>query len=123
MRSSPDQRFALTTFGITAVLAVIGRQYVYLINIVYSWLIAITVVTLMTFGYDKIVAGTGRTRVPENVLLALTFAGGTIGALVGMTLFRHKTTSSRFRSKFWLVIGTPALMLFVCYIWIRPNTN
>lgn len=123
MRTSTVKRFALITFTTAGVLTVIIWQYVYPLSIVYSWLISITAITTITFGYDKIVAGSDRTRVPENVLLALSFAGGTIGALVGMILFRHKTASSRFRSKFLLVIGAQILLLLVCYIWIRPNTT
>ena len=30
-------------------------------------------------------------RVPEHTLLAVTFAGGGVGALLGMRVFHHKT--------------------------------
>ena len=69
------------------------------------WLAAITAVTFVAFGIDKWLAATGRRRVPEAVLLGLSLAGGTVGGLVGMTLFRHKIRSTQFA---W---GLPLLLL------------
>lgn len=56
-----------------------------------AWLLGISVVTFLTYGYDKVVAGAGPTRVPEIILLGLALIGGTFGALLGMLVFRHKT--------------------------------
>ena len=61
-----------------------------------------------------------RGRVPERVLLALSFAGGTAGALVGMKVFHHKTAKSSFRMKFWGVTAAQVVLLTVYLIWIRP---
>jgi uncharacterized membrane protein YsdA (DUF1294 family) len=69
-----------------------------------AWLVAISVVTFLVWGYDKAIAGSGRLRVPERVLLALTFAGGTLGALLGMRVFRHKTIKASFRRRFWVAV-------------------
>ena len=68
-----------------------------------AWLVAINFIAFVTFWYDKKIAGTGRTRVPELVLVALAFAGGWTLGYVAMRLFRHKTgaNSQEFRNKFW----------------------
>jgi uncharacterized membrane protein YsdA (DUF1294 family) len=106
--------FLLTTI-LAAVLAVSG------LDVVLSWLVAITLVTFLAYGYDKLVAGSGRTRVPEAVLLALTFAGGTLGALLGRWLFHHKTRKAGFRIRFWLVVAVQAALLVAYFAWLRPR--
>src|SRR5690348_15121986 len=69
-----------------------------------AWLLAFSGVAFLTYGYDKLIAGTERTRVPEKVLLLLALLGGTPGALAGMQVFRHKTTKQSFQQQFWLVV-------------------
>ena len=54
--------------------------------------------TFMLFGFDKIRAARGSSRVSEGVLLAWAFLGGTIGAYAGRALFRHKTRKQPFSS-------------------------
>ncbi len=43
------------------------------------------------YAADKSKAKKGAWRIPEKVLLGLGFLGGSIGALLGMKLLRHKT--------------------------------
>jgi uncharacterized membrane protein YsdA (DUF1294 family) len=117
---NPVFRFGAITF----VLAIIGTVVLHFavgFDPVLSWLIAITVVTLLTYGYDKLIAGSGQTRVPEKVLLALAFIGGTVGALAGMWLFRHKTAKESFRLKFWLVVAAQIVVLVVYFVLIKPQ--
>ncbi len=66
------------------------------------------------------VAGTQHTRVPEAILLALALCGGTIGALLGMTVYRHKTIKASFRHKLWLVIVIQVALVVAYVIWIKP---
>jgi uncharacterized membrane protein YsdA (DUF1294 family) len=68
-----------------------------------AWLVAINLIAFVTYWYDKKIAGTGKTRVPELVLVALAFAGGWMLGYVAMRLFHHKTgaNSQEFRNKFW----------------------
>lgn len=116
---NPVFRYALITFGLSlggAVLIALNG-----VDPVLAWLLAISLVTFLTYGYDKLIAGSGRTRVPERVLLALAFAGGTLGALAGMWLFRHKTAKASFRLKFWLVVAAQIAVLLVYFAFIRPQ--
>ena len=48
--------------------------------------------------WDKRKAKKKRWRTPEAVLLCLGFFGGAVGALIGMSLFRHKTRHWYFRA-------------------------
>ena len=116
---NPVFRYALITFG----LSLVGAVLIALngVDPVLAWLLVISLVTFLTYGYDKLIAGSGRTRVPERMLLALAFAGGTLGALVGMWLFRHKTAKASFRLKFWLVVAAQIAVLVVYFAFIRPQ--
>jgi len=116
---NPVFRYALITFG----LSLVGAVLIALngVDPVLAWLLAISLVTFLTYGYDKLIAGSGRTRVPERVLLALAFAGGTLGALAGMWLFRHKTAKASFRLKFWLVVAAQIAVLVVYFAYIKPQ--
>lgn len=61
----------------------------------FWWLLLIyagmSLVALIAYGGDKRRAKTRRWRTPEASLLCLGFFGGSVGALAGMMLFRHKT--------------------------------
>lgn len=69
------------------------------------YLIGINVLTFLVFGIDKWKARRGRWRIPEDTLLWMSIVGGSIGALVGMYLFRHKTQKRKFN------FGIPAILL------------
>lgn len=58
------------------------------------------------FGLDKQLARSAKRRVSETNLLATSALGGALGALVAMTLFRHKTQHAVFK------VGVP-VFLFV----------
>lgn len=62
---------------------------------------AISLVTLAAFGHDKIAARRGWWRTRESTLLWLTMLGGFIGALIGVHLFRHKSTRPVFQIAPW----------------------
>lgn len=68
--------------------------------------------TFVIFGFDKWMATTRGWRVPEAVLWTLAALGGSIGALVGMHVFRHKTKKLSFQ----IVIAIIILVQVLC-IW------
>ena len=53
---------------------------------------------------DKIRAKKKLWRIPEATLLFFAFAGGSVGILVGMHLFRHKTLHLKFS------VGVPVIL-------------
>ena len=71
-----------------------------------AWLVLINTVTFLIFGVDKLLAKHPRfrQRVPEKNLLLLAVVGGSVGALLGMYLFRHKTLHRVFR------VGVPVIL-------------
>ena len=69
------------------------------------WLLAINLVTFAVYGADKRRAKRGAWRVPEKTLFLLPLLGGSVGALLGMRVFHHKT-------KHWYFVwGVPAILL------------
>ena len=101
--------------------ALLLHRYLPALDWVQSWLAAVTVVTFLTYGYDKLIAGTGAIRVPERILLALAFTGGTIGALLGMQFFHHKTSKESFLKRFGLIVAVQAVVVAGWYIFLRPH--
>ena len=55
------------------------------------YLIVINIVTFLVYGIDKWKAKQGSWRISEATLLILAVIGGSIGALLGMKVWRHKT--------------------------------
>lgn len=64
---------------------------------------ALSAVTLILFIADKLLSkNERRSRIPEETLLCFTALGGSIGALLGIYLIRHK---SNFKTKFHFAVG------------------
>ena len=61
------------------------------------YLIAINLITFCVYGLDKAKARKDKWRVPEARLLVLAAVGGSLGALLGMLIFHHKTKKQKFR--------------------------
>ena len=60
------------------------------IRLLLIWLGCLSALTFLLFGWDKLMAKLGRSRIPEAALLGAALFGGGTGALLGMLLFRHK---------------------------------
>jgi len=75
-------------------------------GILALWLAAINMVTFFTFGLDKSKAKhPGARRIPEKTLFTLAIVGGSVGALLGMRFWHHKTLHNSFR------LGIPLILL------------
>lgn len=74
-------------------------------TVLLVWLAAVNVVTFAVYGIDKAKAKRGAWRVPERTLFLLPLLGGSLGALLGMKVFHHKT-------KHWYFVwGIPLILL------------
>lgn len=68
-------------------------------------LLLINLITLVAYGVDKHRAKKGKWRISEKTLFLLPLIGGSVGAIAGMYLFRHKTRHWYFR------IGLPVILV------------
>ena len=69
------------------------------------YLAVINLATLIVYGADKRRARKGKWRVPEKTLFLLPLLGGSVGALLGMRVFHHKTRH------WYFVWGIPTILL------------
>ena len=60
-------------------------------NALLYYLIVINIVTFLVYGIDKWKAKQGSWRISEATLLILAVIGGSIGALLSMKIWHHKT--------------------------------
>ncbi len=79
--------------------------------VVAAVLVAVNVVTVLGYGYDKHQARCGGWRVPEMALHFLSVAGGTPGAFLAQRLFHHKTRDLRFQAIFWAIAAAQVMAL------------
>ena len=89
----------------TTIFAVVGSPWALLA----VYLLLINLLTFLIFGLDKWKAKRKEKnervrRVPEKTLFLLSALGGSIGALLGMKVFHHKTLHKTFR------FGIPAIL-------------
>ena len=68
------------------------------------YLIAINVITFLTYGIDKLKAKKGKWRIPETTLLLLAIIGGSIGAWLGIKVWHHKTLHKKFKYGIPLIV-------------------
>ncbi len=72
--------------------------------LVLLYFLAVNLAALFLYGLDKRRARKDAWRISEKTLLLTALLGGSVGALAGMRLFRHKTRKWYFR---W---GVPAIL-------------
>lgn len=70
------------------------------------YLAAVNVLAFAVYGWDKARSKVrGARRVPEKTLFLLALLGGSVGAILGMRVWRHKTRHWYFK------YGLPAILL------------
>jgi len=83
------------------------------IKIAIVYLVAINVVTFVVYGIDKWKAIHDRWRIPEATLLILATVGGSIGALLGMYVWHHKTKHKKFRYGVPLILVAQIILILL----------
>lgn len=78
-----------------------------------EYFIIINVIEFIIMGLDKFLSIKKMYRIPEIVLLIIPFLGGSIGGILGMIIFKHKTKKIKFKLLF-----TIALIVNILYILI-----
>lgn len=75
-----------------------------LFKILLVYLLLINAAGFLLMLVDKIKAKKNFWRIPEATLIGVAAIGGSIGAIAGMNLFRHKTQHAKF------YIGLPVIL-------------
>ena len=69
------------------------------------YFVCVNVLTFFVYGIDKWKAKQGKWRISEATLLLFAVIGGSIGAWLGMRVWRHKTMHKKFK------YGIPAILM------------
>ena len=99
--------------------AVVGSPW----GLLAIWLVLINVITFFVFGLDKWKAKRKEKnekvrRVPERTLLLLAALGGSVGALLAMKAFRHKTLHKAFRFGVPLILALQIMVPFGLWLYV-----
>ena len=88
-------------------------------HIIVIFLVVINVATFITYGIDKWKAKRSKWRIRETALLELAVLGGSVGAWLGMQVWRHKTQHVKFR------YGVPIILIaqVALLVWIFSKTD
>ncbi len=94
-----------------------GKLRLFIYTIIIAYVLLINLMGFAMMGVDKRKAVRKSWRVPEFNLFLVAALGGSIGALVGMFVFRHKTKHLSF------MIGIPLILIlqiaFIIWFFIR----
>ena len=74
-------------------------------DMIYIYIVAINALALALMLMDKYKAKKNLWRIPEATLMGVAVIGGSLGAVIGMRLFRHKTKHPKFS------VGIPVLLV------------
>lgn len=77
------------------------------------YLLLVNLFTFFLFAEDKKRAKKDMWRIPERTLVLFALFGGSIGALAGMYVFRHKTKKWKFRIGIPLILGMQMILFGV----------
>ena len=81
-----------------------------------AYLVTINALTFLFMFLDKKKARSKQWRIPENILLGLSGLGGSIGATLGMKVFRHKTRSSKFSLGLPMILTLQVLLVLMLVV-------
>ena len=79
------------------------------------YLIVINVIAFLMYGMDKWKAKRGSWRISEATLLLMAVAGGSIGALLGMNVWHHKTMHKKFKYGLPLILLAQLALIIAAY--------
>ena len=80
------------------------------------YLVAINLVGFIAMFNDKQRAIHNKWRIPEKTLFIIAIIGGSLGAILGMELFRHKTKHLKFKYGFPLLLIIQIMLTYTLLI-------
>jgi len=75
-----------------------------LMKVLYIYLIVINAAAFLLMLIDKVKAKKNLWRIPEATLFLVAAIGGSVGSILGMYTFRHKTKHIKF------IVGMPVIL-------------
>ncbi len=85
------------------------------LTIIGLYLICVNLLGLIYFFIDKQKAKRQSWRTPEATLFTIAVFGGSIGCLLGMYLFHHKTAKPRFYIGMPVILTVQVLIILIAF--------
>ncbi|MCI9201309.1 MAG: DUF1294 domain-containing protein [Lachnospiraceae bacterium] len=82
------------------------------ITLLLAYFISVNLIGFFLMGLDKYKAKKNLWRIPESTLFIIAIIGGSIGCIIGMHTFRHKTRH------WYFVYGMPAILVLQVALFI-----
>ncbi|MEE1178662.1 MAG: DUF1294 domain-containing protein, partial [Lachnospiraceae bacterium] len=89
---------------------------------ILSYLAVINLTGFAVFGIDKYKAIHHKWRIRESVLFAIAILGGSVGCLIGMHVFHHKTLHPSFRIGIPMILIVELIAGCVCFYTLSNRT-
>lgn len=86
-------------------------------NFISVYLLIVNLAAFAMFGIDKYKAKKEKWRISELSLFAVSFAGGSFGAWMGMNTWRHKTKHKKFVYGLPLLFVLQVALIFCLHRW------
>jgi len=84
-------------------------------KILFLYLVLINYIAFSLYHLDKERAIKGKRRISEKNLLTVAAFGGTLGAWIGMTKYRHKTKKLSFKIWFYCILILQIVFFLMIY--------
>ena len=88
-------------------------------KLLLAYLVIINAVGFLFMLIDKRKAQKNLWRIPEKVLLGLAICGGSIGSILGMNTFHHKTKKLKFSLGLPVILALQVLLSVFILIWMQ----
>ncbi|MCR4788464.1 MAG: DUF1294 domain-containing protein [Lachnospiraceae bacterium] len=85
------------------------------LNLLLIYFAAANLLGFLLMGIDKLKARKRGFRIPEATLFLVALAGGSVGSLLGMYLFRHKTRHRKFTIGMPIILALQLAILLFLY--------
>lgn len=83
-------------------------------KLIFLYLLIVNAIGFALMLGDKRMAQKKLWRIPEATLLAMAAIGGSIGSLIGMYTFRHKTKHMKFTLGIPAILALQVAAFFLC---------
>ena len=88
-------------------------------RILVIYLLAVNLLTFILYGIDKKRARNREWRISEKTLIGIAVIGGSVGAILGMHVFHHKTRHWYFRYGLPVILIIQVLLAWCFYNGLR----
>ncbi len=89
------------------------------VSYILLYFAVINVAGFLSMAVDKSKARRNKWRIPEATLFLFAIFGGSLGCLLGMRIFRHKTQKPKFYIGIPIILGIQVLLI-VWFFFIAP---